>query len=95
MRVQVFGIAADLIFADRLYPKGIRNDPNITGSRRNNPERVQNLQKCMKIKDFMKSDVDFRYSEFILSKALTQRARVPTGMPQLRILQKLAPIRVG
>ena len=60
-----------------------------------NPERLQTLQKCMKIKDFMKSDVDFRYSVFILSKALTQRARVPTGMPQLRLLQKLAPIGVG
>ncbi len=50
------------------------------------PEKVPNMQKCMKIKDFMKSDVDFRYSEFILSKALTQRARVPNGMPQLQIL---------
>ena len=49
------------------------------------PERGAKLQKCMKIKDFMKSDVDFRYSEFIRSKALTQRARVPNGMPQLQI----------
>ena len=70
------------MFADRLYPKDIRNDRNITGGRRKNPKGVQ---KCMKIKDFMKSDVDFRYSEFIRSKALTQRARVPNGMPQLQI----------
>ena len=60
MRVQVFEIAADLIFADQLYPKDIRNDRNIIGSRRNNPERVPNMQKYMEIKDFMKSDVDFR-----------------------------------
>ena len=82
----VFGIAADLTFADQLQPKDTRNDRNITGRRRNNPERVQNLQKCMKIKDFMKSDVDFRYSKFVRSKVLTQRARVPNGMPQLQIL---------
>ena len=86
MKVRVFGIAADLIFADQLYPKDIRNDRNITGSRRNNPERVQNLQKCMKIKDFMKSDVDFRYSGFMHPKALLGRAHVPNGMPQLQIL---------
>ena len=87
----------DLIFADQLYPKGIRNDRDkiIIGSRRNNLERLQNLQKCMKIKDFMKSDVDFLYSEFILSKALTQRARVPNVMPQLQILLKLDSIEVG
>ena len=85
IKVLVFGIAADLTFADQLQPKDTRNDRNITGSRRNNPERVQNLQKCMKIKDFMKSDVDFRYSEFIRSKTLIQRARGPNGRPQLRI----------
>ena len=39
--------------------------------------------KNMKIKDLMKSDVDFQYSK---SKALTLRALVPNGMPQLQIL---------
>ena len=82
----MLGIVADLIFANQLQPKDIRGLQNITGSRRNNPERVQNLQKCMKIKDFMKYDVDFQYSKFVRSKVLTERARVPNGMPQLQIL---------
>ena len=74
---------AALIFADQLYPKDIWGDRNTTGSRRNNPERVQNLQKYMKIPDFMKSDVEFQYSGLIRSKALIQRAHVPNGMLQL------------
>ena len=49
----------------------------------------------MKIKDFVKSDVDFRYSGFIHPKALVGRTRVPNGMPQLTILQKLGSIEVG
>ena len=84
--LRVFGIAADLIFVDKLWPKDIRNDRNITGSRRNNPKRVQNLQKCTKIKDFMKSEVDIRYSGCIHPKTLMERARVPNGMPQLQVL---------
>ena len=82
----VIGIVADLMVADQLCPKDIRNDRNIIGSRRNNPERVENLQKYIKNKDFMKSEVDFRYSGFIRTKTLIQRARVLNGMPQLQIL---------